>query len=130
MQSLYFINYDPDITIIPEWVLVVSPILYTWVTVALFTLLIYIGAKKMDGLWSQQQYSYRNGQVSATSPPQPANDHNYVNSQQLHQSYVVMTGPPQPWAPELPGNNYAQPSQQYYEQQYPEPIPVVQNQTT
>jgi hypothetical protein len=51
---LYQINYNPY-NIIPLYVLVVNPILYYWVTVVLFGLLIGIGIKKRNGLWSQQQ---------------------------------------------------------------------------
>src|ERR1700729_1528043 len=50
----YFINYNP-LTFVPQYIEVVDPILYTWVTVSIFGLLMAIGLKKRNGLWSQQQ---------------------------------------------------------------------------
>lgn len=88
---LYYINYSPDINI-PQYVIVVNPILYYWVTVVLFVLLTVIGFKKRDGLWSQQQQIYVGG---------PQQQHFYGGGQ----GQGVPTS-------QLTGTGFANPSQQ------------------
>jgi hypothetical protein len=129
----YLINYNRS-TVIPQYIVVVGPVLYTWVTVSIFGLLFAIGFKK-KGLWSQQQLSQQQGIVVDSSaggafssvqgqglPPSPA----YVLYQQPAQAELTGHAPP-PWRPELPG--YPNPNQQYYWAQYQQQGPVVQNQT-
>jgi hypothetical protein len=129
----YLINYNRS-TIIPQYTVVIGPVLYTWVTVSIFGLLFAIGFKK-KGLWSQQQLPQQQGIAVDNSaggafssvqgqglPPSPA----YVLYQQPAQAELSGHAPP-PWRPELPG--YPNPNQQYYWAQYQQQGPVVQNQT-
>jgi hypothetical protein len=50
----YDIHPNPY-TLIPQYIEVVDPILYTWVTISMFGLLIAIGSKQWNSLRSQQQ---------------------------------------------------------------------------
>lgn len=124
---LYYIE-NPDIEA-PEYVIVVDPILYTWFTVIMFGLLIAIGAKKSDGLWSPQYQP--NQQVFMASigggaglgagqgyvaPPAPT----YM----VYQPQPVQTGIINSTSP-IQGQN-----QQYQWNQYPQPqSPVAPGQT-
>jgi hypothetical protein len=145
---LYDIGYDPYTTIIPLYVIVVSPILYTWVTVVLFGLLIVIGYKKTNGLWSQQQQFYGGvpqqqqfyggvpqqqqfygvGQGQGVPTSQPIGP-NYKPNLQPAPAEIIGGGSPT-WRAELTGTNYTNPTQQHYGTQYQQQPQVVQNQVT
>jgi hypothetical protein len=133
---LYDIGYDPYTTIIPLYVIVVSPILYTWVTVVLFGLLIVIGYKKTNGLWSQQQQFYGGvpqqqqfygvGQGQGVPTSQPIGPNYNPNLQPAPAEIIGGASPT--WRAELTGTNYTNPTQQYYGPQYQQQSPIVQNQ--
>jgi len=131
----YLVNYNRS-TVIPQYIGVVEPILYTWVTVSMFGLLFAIGFKR-NGLWSQQQPPQQQGIIANSSaggaftsmpgqgiPPSSA----YVLYQQPTQA--ELTGhATSPWRPELSGASYPNPNQHYYWAQHQQQRPVVQNQT-
>ncbi len=120
----YDIGYDPSYTTIPLFVLILYPILYTWVTAVIFTLVIVIGSKKSNGLWSQGQVygDFRPGQGISTS--QPIGTGSYM--QPTQPGIVIGISPP--WRPELSGTTYINPTQQYYGTQYQQQLPIVQSQ--
>jgi hypothetical protein len=128
------------LTFLPRYIEVVDPILYTWVTVSIFGLLIAIGFKKRNGLWSRQQQPQQpqqqgfiaNGSGGATFgaaygqglPNPPA----YIVYQQP--AHAELTGNAAPASiPELPNARSPNLSQQYYWTQHQQHSPFVQNQT-
>jgi hypothetical protein len=132
----YLINYNP-LTFAPQYIEVVDPVLYTWVTVSIFGLLMAIGFKKRNGLWSQQQQTYQpgimannsGGEAFAAVPgqgisPSPA----YILYQQPAQPELSgQTAPP--WRPELPDTGSPNANQQYYWTQHQQQSSYVQNLT-
>jgi hypothetical protein len=136
---LYNINWDPLYTIIPQYVTVVNPILYTWITVVLFGVLVIIGFKKRDGLWSQQQQFYGAGpqqqqfygvgQGQAFPTPQLSGAGSDKPSVQAGQAELIGSTSPT-WRAELTGTNYTNPTQQYYGTQYQQQPPIVRKQVT
>jgi hypothetical protein len=137
---LYDINADYFITI-PQYTTVVYPILYTWVTVAMFGLLIAIGFKKRNGLWSQQQQQpqqqqlqqqgfiaytgggggFGGGQGQGIPPPE------YILYQQPARAELTSSGSPA-WRAGLTGASLTSSNQQHYWPQYQQQWPAVQNQ--
>jgi hypothetical protein len=88
-------------------------------------LVIVIGTKKINGLWSNQQQVYGNsGQGQGIPVSQPVGATSYMQPSQPG----IVVGAPTAWRPESNGNNYINPSQQYYGTQYQQQQPVFQNQ--
>ena len=134
---LYDINADYFIAI-PQYTTILYPILYTWVTIAMFGLLIAIGFKRTNGLWSQQQPQqqpqqqefiantsggggFGGGQGQGVPPPE------YVLYQQPARAELNSSGSPA-WGAELNGASPTSPNQQHYWSQYQQQWPAVQNQ--
>jgi hypothetical protein len=126
-RILWDIGYNPNYTTIPKYVLVVFPILYNWVTVVLFGLLVVIGFKKRDGLWSQQQQLYGGGQGQGIPTSQPIGAGSDMPGQQPAHPETIGGAFPT-WRAELAGPNYINSTQQYYGPQYQQQPPIVQNQ--
>jgi hypothetical protein len=131
----YDINFKSSTTV-PRYTEVVGPILHTWVTVSIFGLLIAIGSKRRNGLWSQQERSQQQEFIANGSgdgvfsdahgrgvPPPSA----YILYQQPAQA--ELRGSAAASRPELAGAGSPNLNQQYYWTQHQQHSLFVQNQT-
>jgi hypothetical protein len=132
---LYYINYNPY-KVVPTYMIVVDPILYTWFTIVMFGLLIAIGSKKLNGLWSQQQQLPQQGYRVENSGgkafyggqgPGVAPSPTYILYQQPNQAELMGSAAPT-FRAELGNVGYPNPNQQYYVVQNQQQSPLAQNQ--
>jgi hypothetical protein len=131
---VYDTNRDYFITI-PQYTIIVDPILYTWVTVAIFGLLIAIGFKKTNGLWPQQQQqpqqqgfivnSSGGGLGGRQGPGVPPSE--YVLYPQPARAELTSSSSPV-WRAELTGASPTSTSRQCYWPQYQQQWPAGRNQ--